>query len=229
MLCHSLWSAEFLLKNQQITLSGFPCMLFVAFPLLILVSFLSFIFVCLINTCLRMFLLGLSCMERCTSRIWVNVSFLVREVFGYNLFKYFLRPSSSLFAFWVFINSDFRTENHCFSIYAHAIIVLPFTLLPVTAPKPSHQLTQFCHVVTFKETSDIKKQVLKFLFVQPSLSLPQFFFQILQMNYRRPRDICWAPCTVPINSFYGGIHFFPNPPPSWSNHHCFLSRPAELV
>ena len=183
-------------------------MLFVAFPLLILIFFLSFIFVCLITTCLRMFLLGLSCMERCTSWIWVNVSFLAREVFGYNLFKYFLRPSFSLFAFWVFINSDFRTENHCFSIYAHAIIVLPLTLLPVTAPKPSHHLTQFCHVVTFKETSDIKKQVLKFLFVQPSLSLPHFFPPNSPNNYRCPRDTCWAPCTVPINSFYGDIHFF---------------------
>ena len=34
------WPAEFVLKNQLITLWGFPCMLFVAFPLLVLIFFL---------------------------------------------------------------------------------------------------------------------------------------------------------------------------------------------
>ena len=37
--CHSLWPAEFLLKRQLIPLWEFPCMLFVSFPLLLLVVF----------------------------------------------------------------------------------------------------------------------------------------------------------------------------------------------
>ena len=38
--CHSLWPAEFLLKDQLLSVWGFPCMLLVAFPLLLLVFFL---------------------------------------------------------------------------------------------------------------------------------------------------------------------------------------------
>ena len=34
------WLAEFVLKNQLITLWGFPCMFFVDFPLLLLIFFL---------------------------------------------------------------------------------------------------------------------------------------------------------------------------------------------
>ena len=52
------WPAEFLLKNQLIALWGFPCMLFVAFLLVLLYNLsLSLIFVSLINMCLGMFLL----------------------------------------------------------------------------------------------------------------------------------------------------------------------------
>ena len=38
--CHSLWPAEFLLKDQLLSVWGFPCMLLVAFPLLLLIFFL---------------------------------------------------------------------------------------------------------------------------------------------------------------------------------------------
>ena len=39
--CHiSFWPAEFLLKDQLLSVWGFPCMLLVAFPLLLLIFFL---------------------------------------------------------------------------------------------------------------------------------------------------------------------------------------------
>ena len=38
--CHSLWPAEFLLKDQLLGLWSFPCMLLVASPLLLLILFL---------------------------------------------------------------------------------------------------------------------------------------------------------------------------------------------
>ena len=40
MSCHSLWLSEFLLKDQLLTFWGFPHMLIVAFPLLLLKLFL---------------------------------------------------------------------------------------------------------------------------------------------------------------------------------------------
>ena len=46
MSCHSLWLAEFLLKGQLLTLWGFPCVLFVAFPLLLLICIYLFIYGC---------------------------------------------------------------------------------------------------------------------------------------------------------------------------------------
>ena len=51
------WPAEFLLKNQLLTFYEFPCILFVDFPLLILI-FLYLTFVSFINMCLDVFLLG---------------------------------------------------------------------------------------------------------------------------------------------------------------------------
>lgn len=103
--------------------------------------------------------------------------------------------------------SDPRTENHCFSTYAHAIIVLPLTLLSETAPKPSHHLTQFCHVVTFEEHPTSTNKSSSFCLLKLLCLYPNFFFQILQTNYKPHSDTCSAPCTVPINSFYGDIYF----------------------
>ena len=40
----TFWLAEFLLKDQLLTLWGFPCMLFVVFPLLLLIFFFVFNF-----------------------------------------------------------------------------------------------------------------------------------------------------------------------------------------
>ena len=55
--CHSLWPAEFLLKDQLLSIWSFPCMLLVASPLLLLIFFLL-VFVSLISMCLGTFLLG---------------------------------------------------------------------------------------------------------------------------------------------------------------------------
>ena len=151
-------------------------MLFFAFPLLTLIFFsLSFIFVWLIHV--KMFLLGLSCMEGTLHFLDLSKRFLshVREVFGYNLFKYFLRPSFSLRLEFLSI-SDPRTENHCFSTYAHAIIVLPLTLLSETAPKPSHHLTQFCYVVIFEEHPTSTNKSSSFCLLKLLCLYPNFFF-----------------------------------------------------
>ena len=69
---------------------------------------------------------------------------------------------------------DVRMENHCFSTYAHAFIVLHL-ILCVTSPKLSHHLTQLCHVVIFEEHLTSKNKSSSFWFAQASLSLPQIF------------------------------------------------------
>ena len=94
----AFWPAEFLVRNKLITLWGFPCMLFVAFPLLLLIFFsLSFISVNLITVCLGKFLLGFV--------LYGTLRFLdlgdcflsqVREVFSYYAFKYVFCPFLSL-------------------------------------------------------------------------------------------------------------------------------------
>ena len=67
--------AEFLVKNPLITLWGFPCMLFVAFPLLVNPFSLSLIFVNLITMCLSMLLLGLILPgTQWASWIWLTAS-----------------------------------------------------------------------------------------------------------------------------------------------------------
>ena len=66
---------EFLLKNQLIALWEFPCMLFVVFPLLLFIFFLSFLS-CELQCVLVCSSLGSSCMGLCTFWTWVTVSFL---------------------------------------------------------------------------------------------------------------------------------------------------------
>ena len=74
-------------------------MVFVAFPLLLLIFFsLSLIFVSLIAMCLGIFLLGFILSGTlCTSWTWVSISFpLLGNFFSYCLFRYFLRSLFSL-------------------------------------------------------------------------------------------------------------------------------------
>ena len=52
------WLVEFLLRNQLIVWWEFPYMLFVIFPVLLLIYYLYLIFVSLITVCLAVFLLG---------------------------------------------------------------------------------------------------------------------------------------------------------------------------
>ena len=94
------WPAEFLLKNQLITLWGFPCIYCFSLAAFNIFS-LYFIFVSLINMGLGVFLLGFI--------LYGTLHFLdlgdyflshVREVFNYNFFNYFLRPFLFLFFFW---------------------------------------------------------------------------------------------------------------------------------
>ena len=107
------WPTKSVLKSQLITLWGFPCMLFVAFSLVafnILSLYLTF--VSLINMCLIMFLLGFI--------LYGTLCFLdlddyflsqVREVFNFDLFKYFLRAFLFFFFFWNTYNSNVGVLN----------------------------------------------------------------------------------------------------------------------
>ena len=77
------WLAEFLLKNQLITLWRFPCMLFVAFSSLLFNIFSLFlILVNLLNVCFSMLLLGFTLSGTCCgSSTWLSISFPVLEKF----------------------------------------------------------------------------------------------------------------------------------------------------
>ena len=52
------WPAELWLKDQLLSLWGFPCMLLVASPLLLLIFFFCLVFLSLISMCRGVFLLG---------------------------------------------------------------------------------------------------------------------------------------------------------------------------
>jgi len=90
-------------KNQLIILWGYPCMSFVAFLVYALYSFISSVF----N--FYQFDLYVSWhIPPCVYPVWGSLHFLdlnecflshVREISGYYLFKYFLRPFLSLFSF----------------------------------------------------------------------------------------------------------------------------------
>ena len=70
------WLVEFLLRNQLIAWWTFACMLFVIFPLLLLLFYLSLIFVSLITVCVSVFLCGFILPEiLCTSWTWLTISF----------------------------------------------------------------------------------------------------------------------------------------------------------
>ena len=82
-LATPFWAAEFLLKNQLITLGRFLSMLFVILPVVAFSIFcLYLICVSLINICFSMFLLGFILYETvCTSWTCVTISFPLLEKF----------------------------------------------------------------------------------------------------------------------------------------------------
>ena len=64
-LATPFWPTQFLLQNQLITAFwGFPCVLFFAVPLLLLIFSLNSIFVSLINMCLSVILIGFVSLSR---------------------------------------------------------------------------------------------------------------------------------------------------------------------
>ena len=84
---------QFLLKNQQIALWEFPCMLFVAFHLLLLVFFcLYLIFIILITMCF-------GCMWLCASWTLITVSFPRLGSFSAIISSYCLGPVLPLISF----------------------------------------------------------------------------------------------------------------------------------
>ena len=81
------WPTEFLLKDQLLSIWGFPCMLLVASPfLLFIILSLCLVFVSLISMCLGMFLLGFFLYRTLCLWDFIN-SFLfhVGELFNCNL------------------------------------------------------------------------------------------------------------------------------------------------
>ena len=83
---------------QLLSLWQFPCVLFVVFPLLLLIFvFLCFIFVNLINMCLGVFCLGFILFGTFwVSWTWVAISIPFREVFSSSLLMYLSWPSFCL-------------------------------------------------------------------------------------------------------------------------------------
>ena len=106
--CHSLPFTGFLLKDQLLSVWGFPCMVLVASPLLLLIFFL----------CVYSLLVWLVCALVCFSwvfPVWdslclVNLIdyffFHAGEILNYNLFKHFLTPFLFLFFFCDAYNSN---------------------------------------------------------------------------------------------------------------------------
>ena len=99
---------QFLLKGQLLSVWGFPCMLLVAFPLLLLS--LSLCLVCQFDQCVSW------CVSPWVYPVWDSLCLLdlidyflfhAGEIFNYNLFKNFLMPFLFLF-FWDFFGSIIR-------------------------------------------------------------------------------------------------------------------------
>ena len=83
------WSAEFLLKDQLLSVWGFPCML-LASPLLLLILFLCVYSLLVWLVCvLACFSMGLSCMGLFVPLGLDYFLFHVGEIFNSNLFKMF--------------------------------------------------------------------------------------------------------------------------------------------
>ena len=115
--CHFLLpcrvSAEELADSPLISW-GFPCMLFVAFPLLLLMFSLSLTFVNLIAMCLGVFLLGLLLYGTlCASWTWVTVFFSMLGKFSAisssNIFSgpFSLSSSSETPVIWMLVHPFF--------------------------------------------------------------------------------------------------------------------------
>ena len=101
MSCHSLLACR-VSAERSVNLMGIPLYVICCFSLAAFNIFsLYLIFDSLINMCLGVFLLGFILYGTlcCLDLIDYFLSH-IREVFNYNLFKYFLSPFLFLFFFW---------------------------------------------------------------------------------------------------------------------------------
>ena len=107
MSCHSLLACRFSAERSAVNLIGIPFYVICCFSLTAFNIFSWYlIFDSLINMCFGMFLLGFILYGTlCASWTWL-FPFHIREVFNYNLFKYFLTPFLFLFFFWDPYNSN---------------------------------------------------------------------------------------------------------------------------
>ena len=102
MSCHSLLACRVSAESPAVNLMGLPLYVICCFSRAAFNIFsLYLIFGSLINMCLGVFLLGFILYETVCFLDLIDY-FLshIREVFNYNLFKYFLSPLLFLFFFW---------------------------------------------------------------------------------------------------------------------------------
>ena len=90
MFCHSLLACKVSTENQLITWWEFPCVLFVAFPMLLLIFSVTFNF-SLINMCWHVSFGVILYESFCASWTWVTISFPM-------LGKFFTIISSNIFS-----------------------------------------------------------------------------------------------------------------------------------
>ena len=111
MSCHSFLACRVSAERSAIILMGIPLCFICCFSLACFNIFhLYLIFDSLINMCLGMFLLGfILCGTLCFLDLVDYSLSHVREVFNYNLFKYFLSP----FFFFLFFFWDPYNSNVC--------------------------------------------------------------------------------------------------------------------
>ena len=111
MSFHSLLACRVSAERSAVNFMGIPLYVICCFSLAAFNIFsLYLIFESLINMCLGMFLLGFILYG--TFLDWVDYLFShIREVFNYNLFKYFLSPFLFLFFFWDPYNSNVGAFN----------------------------------------------------------------------------------------------------------------------
>ena len=100
--CNSLLACRVSAEKSAVNLMGIPLYVICHFSLVAFSNFsFSLIFVNLITMCLDVFLLGFILPGTLRSLDLGGYFFShVREVFDYNLFKYFLGSFLSLFSFW---------------------------------------------------------------------------------------------------------------------------------
>ena len=102
MSCHSRLACRVSAEKSAVNIMGIPLYVICCFSLAAFNIFsLYLIFDSLINMCLGVFLLGfILCGTLCFLDLIDYLLTHIREVFNYNLFKYFLSPFSFLFFFW---------------------------------------------------------------------------------------------------------------------------------